>query len=187
MNNYPPGGGLSNDPVVQMLQVMLSGFGYNFYDSKNQARSDDLLVRAKASGFLSDAANCLMTLAGEYQLRHIPPLTREHPDPPREALATVQDIRALQQEIADLEGRVRGMAVPTADRIWGRFRQELMTLRQLLQFDLDLVRGSEAIYQQASSVTADTWTGAFAQEFRGMLRRLNQITQAREQFLRMPI
>ncbi|SRR5579885_440381 len=187
MSNYPQGGGLSNDPVVQFLQRALSGFGYNFYNTKEQARSDDLLVRARASGFLSDAANCLMTLAGDYQMRHIPPLTREHPDPPREALAAVQEIRTLQQEVADLEGRVRGMAVPTADRIWGRFRAELTILRQLLQFDLDLVRGSEAIYQQASSASVDTWIGASAQEFRGMLRHLNQIALAREQFLRMPV
>ncbi len=82
---------------------------------------------------------------------------------------------------------MRGMAVPTADRIWGRFRAELTILRQLLQFDLDLVRGSEAIYQQASSASVDTWIGASAQEFRGMLRHLNQIALAREQFLRMPV
>ncbi|HEY7347050.1 MAG TPA: hypothetical protein VH599_01930 [Ktedonobacterales bacterium] len=187
MNMYPPGGGLSNDPVVQALQLALSGFGYNFYNTQNQARSDDLLVRGKASGYLSDAVTCLMTLAGEYQVRHIPPLTRENPDPPREALAAVQGIRDLQQEIADLEGRVRGMAVPTADRIWGRFRQELMTLRQLLQFDLDLVRGAEVIYQQASNANADSWTSAYAQEVRAMVRRLNQIAQAREQFLRVPL
>jgi hypothetical protein len=184
---YPPGGGLSNDPIVQALQVALSGFGYNFYNTQNQARSDDLLVRGKASGYLSDAASCLMTLAGEYQKRHVPPLTREHPDPPREAMAAVQDIRDLQQEIADLEGRVRGMSVPTADRIWGRFRQELMTLRQLLQFDLDMVRGSEMIFQQVSNANADNWSGAYAQEVRNQVRRLNQISQARDQFLRVPM
>lgn len=187
MSGYPPQGELSNDPVVKFLHLSLSRFGYNFYNTKNQARSDDLLVRSKASGYLSDTVNCLMTLAGEYQARHIPPLTREHPDPPREAMATVQDIRALQQEVADLDSRVRGMSVPTADRIWARFRQELMTLRQLLHFDLDLVRGTEALFQQVSSATADTWTPTFAQELRGMLRYLNQISQAREQFLRMPV
>jgi len=173
--------------VVQALQVALSGFGYNFYNTQNQARSDDLLVRGKASGYLSDAISCLITLAGDYQMRHIPPLTRENPDPPREALAAVQDIRSLQQEIADLEGRVRGMSVPTADRIWGRFRQELMTLRQLLQFDLDLVRGSEGIFQQVSGTNADNWSSGYAQEVRGQVRRLNQIAQAREQFLRVPL
>jgi len=196
MNQYPPGGGYppggyppggqTPDPLVRMLRVALGGFGYNFYGTKNQARADDLLVRAKASGYLSDAARHLMTLAGEYQMRHIPPLTREHPDPPREALTTVQDIRALQQEIADLEGRVRAMSVPTADRIWDRFRQELMTLRQLMQFDLDLVRGSEAVFQQVSGATADNWTTVYAQEVRNMLLRLNQVAQAREQFLRVP-
>jgi hypothetical protein len=179
--------GWSNDPVVQALQLALSGFGYNFYDGKNQARADDLLVRGKASGYLGDAVNVLMTLAGDYQMRHIPPLTRENPNPPREALMAVQDIRGLAKEIGDLEARVRGMAVPTDDRIWSRFREELTTLRQLMQFDLDMVRGSEGLYQYVYNATADIWNAAYAQEVRGMVRRLNQISQAREQFLRMPV
>ncbi len=187
MNNYQMMPGWSNDSLVQALQLALTGFGYNFYNSKNQARADDLLVRGKASAFLADAANCLMMLANDYQMRHIPPLTRENPNPPREALMAVEDIRRLQQEVGDLEARVRGMSVPTADRIWSRFREELTTLRQLMQFDLDLVRGAEAFYQYVYNANADVWNMAYAQEVRGMLRRLNQITQAREQFLRMPV
>jgi hypothetical protein len=79
------------------------------------------------------------------------------------------------------------MSVPTADRIWSRFREELTTLRQLMQFDLDMVRGAEGLYQFVYNANVDIWNAAYAQEVRGMLRRLNQITQAREQFLRMPV
>ena len=182
--SQPPG--QSNDPVVQFLSLALTGFGYNFYNTKNQARSDDLLVRSKASGFLTDAATSLTTLSDEYHRRYIPPLTREHPDPPREALAVLDDMRRLQEEIGTLETLVRAMAVPTADRIWMRFRAELPTLRQLLQFDLDLVRGSQSFAQQVAGASADTWTLAQARELRSMLRWLNQVAQAREQFLRMP-
>jgi hypothetical protein len=178
--------GQSNDPLVQFLNLALTGFGYNFYNTKNQARSDDLLVRAKASGFLTDAATSLTTLADEYHRHYIPPLTREHPDPPREALAVLDDLRRLQEEIGTLETLVRAMAVPTADRIWERFRSELPTLRQLMQFDLDLVRGAQNFAQQAASASADAWTPAQAHELRSMLRWLNQVAQAREQFLRMP-
>ena len=182
----PQQGNQTHDPVVQFLHLALSGFGYNFYNTKNQARSDDLLVRAKASGFLTDASSALRTLADEYHRRYVPPLTREHPDPPREALAALDDLRLLQEEIGTLETHVRAMSVPTADHIWERFRAELPTLRQLMQFDLDLVRGAQNFFQQASAMSADTWTQAQAHELRSMLRWLTQVAQAREQFLRMP-
>jgi hypothetical protein len=183
----PQQGHQTHDPLVQFLGLALTGFGYNFYNSKNQARADDLLVRAKASGFLTDAASALRTLADEYHRRYVPPLTREHPDPPREALAALDDMRLLQEEIGTLETHVRAMSVPTADRIWERFRAELPTLRQLMQFDLDLVRGAQNFAQQAASMSADAWTPAQAHELRSMLRWLQQVAQAREQFLRMPI
>lgn len=180
-----PGG--THDPLVQFLGLALTGFGYNFYSTKNQARSDDLLVRSKASGFLSDAENALIALADEFHRRYIPPLSREHPDPPREAMAALDDLRRLQEEVSTLETLVRGMAVPTADRIWERFRSELTTLRQLMQFDLDLVRGAQGFAQQAAGMSADAWGPAPAHELRSMLRWLNQVAQAREQFLRMPM
>src|SRR5579885_1018525 len=182
----PQQGNQTHDPVVQFLHLALSGFGYNFYNTKNQARSDDLLVRAKASGFLTDASSALRTLADEYHRRYVPPLTREHPEPPREALAALDDMRLLQEEIGTLETHVRAMSVPTADHIWERFRAELPTLRQLMQFDLDLVRGAQNFFQQVSAMRADTWTPAQAHELRSMLRWLSQVAQAREQFLRMP-
>jgi hypothetical protein len=182
----PQQGNQTHDPVVQFLHLALSGFGYNFYNTKNQARSDDLLVRAKASGFLTDASSALRTLADEYHRRYVPPLTREHPEPPREALAALDDMRLLQEEIGTLETHVRAMSVPTADHIWERFRAELPTLRQLMQFDLDLVRGAQNFFQQVSGMSADTWTPAQAHELRAMLRWLSQVAQAREHFLRMP-
>ena len=47
--------GPSNDPVVQQLQLLLTGYGYNFYNSTNQARADDILVRERASYHLAQA------------------------------------------------------------------------------------------------------------------------------------
>jgi hypothetical protein len=41
--------GPSYDPVIQQLQLLLTGYGYNFYNSVNQARADDLLVRERAA------------------------------------------------------------------------------------------------------------------------------------------
>jgi hypothetical protein len=41
--------GLPVNPVVQRLELLLMGVGYNYYRSENQAHADDQLVRQKAS------------------------------------------------------------------------------------------------------------------------------------------
>src|SRR2546421_13024283 len=138
--------GPSSDPIVQQLQLLLTGYGYNFYSSVNQARTDDQLVRERASYHLAQAVEMLANLRGAYQRRFIPPLTRANPDPPQEALAQVREIEAAQQSLSNIEAHVRGMPVPAQDRIWWRIRQEQALLGQVLNFDLALVRNSEQIY-----------------------------------------
>src|SRR6266699_6757296 len=132
--------GPSNDPVVQQLQLLLTGYGYNFYNTTNQARADDILVRDRASYHLTQAVEMLAMLRGDYQRRFIPPLTRANPDPPQEAMAQVREMEAVQQTLSRIESYIRGMPVPTQDRTWWRFRQEQPLLAQLLQFDLALVQ-----------------------------------------------
>src|SRR5258708_14293385 len=116
--------GPSNDPVVQQLQLLLTGYGYNFYNTTNQARADNLLVRERESYHLAQAVEMVATLRGEYQRRFIPPLTRANPDPPQEAMAQAREIESVQQALSNLETQIRGMATPAQDRIWWRFRQE---------------------------------------------------------------
>jgi hypothetical protein len=91
MSSHP-----SIDPVIQQLQLLLTGYGYNFYNATNQARADDLLVRERASYHLGQAIDMLAHLQGDYQRRFIPPLTRANPDPPAEALAQTSEIGATR-------------------------------------------------------------------------------------------
>jgi hypothetical protein len=173
----------SQDPVVQQLQLLLTGYGYNFYNSANQARADDLLVRERASYHLSQAIDMLATLRGDYQRRFIPPLTRANPDPPQEALAQVREIEAIQQALSDVETYIRGMSVPAQDRIWWRFRQEQPLLEQLLNFDLALVHTSEQVYQYIAQLTAEDWNSQGTTPLRRMIQQLTQIARDRERFL----
>ncbi|TMD49027.1 MAG: hypothetical protein E6I93_12855 [Chloroflexi bacterium] len=154
----------SNDPIVQQLQLLLTGYGYNFYNQANQARADDLLVRERASYYLAQAVATLARLRGDYHTRFIPPLTRANPDPPQEA-----------------------MAVPTQDRIWWRFRQEQPLLMQLLNFDLTLVRGSEQIYQYVSQLTPEQWNSQGSSSLRQMMQQLAHLAQERERLLLLPL
>lgn len=179
--------GPSNDFVVQQLQLLLTGYGYNFYNTVNQARADDLLVRERASYHLAQAADMLATLRGAYQFRFIPPLTRANPDPPQEALAQVRQMEAVQQSLSNLETQIRGMSVPTQDRIWWRFRQEQALLAQLLNFDLALVRTCEQVYQYVSQLTPDNWNSQGSAPLLQLLQQVTQIARDRERFLLLPM
>jgi hypothetical protein len=173
----------SNNPLVQQLQLLLTGYGYNFYNKVNQARTDDLLVRERASYYLSQAIATLAQLRSDYYTRFIPPLTRANPDPPQEALAHIREIEAAQQALSQVESHIRGMSVPTQDRIWWRFRQEEALLTQLLNFDLTLVRSSEQIYQYASQLTPEQWSSESSSILRQMTQQLAHLAQEREHLL----
>jgi hypothetical protein len=179
--------GPSNDPVIQQLQLLLTGYGYNFYNVTNQMRADDLLVRERASYFLTQAIDMLARLRGEYQRRFVPPLTRENPFPPAEALAQLREIELVQQELSNVETHIRGMSVPAQDRIWWRFRQEQPLLAQLLNFDLALVRNSEQIYEYVSHLTAENWKTQGSGPLRQLIQQLTQIAKDRERFLLIPL
>jgi hypothetical protein len=179
--------GPSQDPVVQQLQLLLTGYGYNFYSSANHARSDDLLVRERASYFLAQAANLLTTLRGDFQRRFVPPLTRENPFPPQEALAQLRDMEEIQQAVSRLEAHIRGMSVPTQDRIWWRFRQEQMLLGQLLNFDLRLVRESEQFHQFMMQTTPEGWQIYGSGPLRPQIQQISQVAGERERFLLLQV
>lgn len=177
----------SSDPVIQQLQLLLTGYGYNFYNATNQARADDLLVRERASYHLGQAIDMLAQLQGEYQRRYIPPLTRANPDPPQEALAQVREIESVRQALSDIETHIRGMSVPTQDRTWWRFRQEQALLGQLLNFDLSLVRSSEDLYRYVAQLTAESWNSQGSAALRQLIQRVSSIARERERFLLLPL
>ena len=177
----------SNDPIVQQLQLLLTGYGYNFYNTANTARSDDLLIRERASYHLAQAADLLTTLRVAYQRRFIPPLTRANPDPPQEALAQVRDMEEVQQELSNIESHIRGMSVPTQDRIWWRIRNEHTLLSQLLGCDLALVRSSEQLYLYVTQITPDIWNTQGSAPIRNLIHQVVQFARDRERFLLLPL
>jgi hypothetical protein len=173
--------------VIQQLQLLLTGYGYNFYSATNQARADDQLVRERASYHLAQASDMLARLRADYSSRFIPPLTRAHPDPPQEAMAQIREMESVQQMLSGIESSIRGMSVPTQDRTWWRFRQEQPLLAQLLQFDLALVQASEQIYSYVSQLTPEAWNSQGSAQLRRLLQHVEQIARDRERFLLLPL
>src|SRR4051812_3916707 len=127
------------NPVLQQLDLLLTGYGYNFYNAKNRMRADDLLVRQKAAETLGLAANALGALQGDYQRRYVPAGTREQPFPPPEQMERLREIGQARDRLSALAAEIRGMPVPAQDRTWARIRDEQSLLENLLHYDRALV------------------------------------------------
>jgi hypothetical protein len=176
--------GPSDNPVVQKLQTLLAG--YNFYDGRNQARADDLLVRQGAGSSLTHAAAALRTLEGIFRERYVPPSTRENPYPPADVMAKLKAIGQLRTRIGQIETLIRGMSVPTQDKVWWRYRQELPLLNTLVNLDYGLVQGAQEIDDRISPIGADDWHARdVPAELETLLAEMEQSTRSRQQFLQM--
>ena len=100
-----------------------------------------------------------------------------------EALAQVREMEEVQQELGNIESHIRGMSVPTQDRIWWRFRNEHVLLTQLLSFDLALVRSSEQLYLYVAQLSPEIWNMQGSMQIRNMIQQVVQIARDRERFL----
>lgn len=177
----------SHDWFVQQIELLLTGYGYNFYDKKNMARADDLLVRQKAGSSVADAAQSLASLEVEFQRHYVRSATRDNPYPPAEVMDKLRDIKLLRQQVSDLEGKIRGMPVPTQDRTWWRFRDEQTLLNQLLSFDYELLRQTEQLYQWVRGLTPESWNnGPGRSGFDAPMQQLEQVVRDRQRFLQIP-
>lgn len=146
------------DSVHGLVTNLLSAYGYNLYEGKNRARADDLVVREKVAGDLADAAAALRSLRTAYQKRFVPPPSRENPSPPPERMAALRAIAAVQERLSDLETRVRGMAVPTQDRVWEKFRGERTLLNQLILHDYNLAAPAMTVRERCQSLHPADWS-----------------------------
>ncbi|MGC8486251.1 MAG: hypothetical protein ACP5O6_11575 [Candidatus Baltobacteraceae bacterium] len=145
----------SHDPSVALAQVALSGFGFNFYDARNQARANDQLVRERVSNLLADAAACVRKLEARHRERFIPAATREQPFPPPDALRRSKTLRDLTARLDAAGSEIVTLEVPGADPIWSRLRDELPTLHRLVAFDVGLATAATALYERASTLSPE--------------------------------
>ncbi len=140
-------------PLLQKLDLMLLGDGFNFYRAENRLRADDLLVRQKACAPLGDAARRIGELAIEFQNNHIPAPTRDQPYPPAELTAILRQLTELRARISGMAARIQGLPAPAQDRIWRRFRNEQGLLEQLLVADADMLENSGHIQRLCAALT----------------------------------
>lgn len=176
--------GLPENRVVQQLDLLLSGYGFNYYNRENQARADDLLIRQQAAGSLSQAVGLLSSLHSAYRLRYLPPPTREQPFPPREEQQRAAEILAVRDRLDRVAATIHGMEAPTQDKIWKRLRGERETLTRLLSTDYLLISTCDRLREWATGMTPEAWRDpARRAEVEAMLREIDELIQERRQIL----
>jgi hypothetical protein len=177
----------TQNPIFQQLQLLMTGYAYNFYGKREIARADDLLIREKASETLGQAVNALGQLEMEFGRHYIPPMTRENPVPPADAMAQLKELTRHKDKVKDLAVRIRGLSVPSQDKTWLRFRDEVPFLQALVQFDYNLIYGTNQLRDMILTMSAANWTdtsaGAAIDQIVG---QLDQTLRQRTELLQVP-
>lgn len=171
--------------IRAQLSNLLGAYGYNLYADKNRLRADDLLVRQQAAAALGEAVGALRELRTSYHRRFIPPASRDQPFPPPERAAELDAIARLQDRLADLETRVRGMSVPSTDKVWERFRQEQTLLADLLLSDYQLIAPARELRDTALALTPTTWSSEALAGLEAAAARLDAGIRARATFVQL--
>ncbi len=179
----------SNSPVVRSLQLLTTGWGYNYYDDANKARADDQLVRQKAAYRLGEAASALTDLEAAYRAALVPASTRENPFPAPEIMERLRAIGRLKSRIDERAVRIRGVSAPTQDKIWFRLRQERTLLVQLLTYDESLIAATATVAELARALTVSGWNAdpaAAAAPIDAVLFDIDDSLRSRHDLLLMP-
>ena len=156
--------------------MLLNGYGYNWYRQDNRMRADDLLIRSRASEHLIGAAARLRDLEAGYRHAHLPPPTRQHPDPDPQHLAAARRFRAFEERIGEVDTRLRGAAAPSEDKVWLRHRDELDTLRRLGECDAILIAAAKELADLIGALPAEAALDQPAEEqLEEHLERLNAV------------
>ncbi len=144
--------GPATDPLIQAIGVAMSGFGYNFYDARNVARSNDQLVRERAAGLLADATAALALFERALRERILPAATRESPYPPDDVMRRLRTIDAVRKRVEAAISALASAETPATDAIWLRFREERTLLLRLVTADVELATGAERLRDAARAL-----------------------------------
>ncbi len=159
---------------------LFNGWGYNFYRAENQLRADDLMVRARVCEMLGAARAGVAAAEAAFRRAHLPPPSRERPRPDPASVLRARALEALGASIGALEGQIRALPVPEADRMTQRLRDERATLEALLAADRAMVAGAAALRTLVAEGAPET-----DERVTGALSGLAEAIQARRDLLQV--
>lgn len=170
------------DALEKVAINLFYGWGYNFYRTENQLRSDDQLVRAKAAWLLGNAATAVTAAENEYRREFLPAPSRAKPFPDAEAVTGAQKLEKLAHDISALELFIHQQPVPENDRMTQRFRLEAQTLQTLMQHDGRLVGQCELLRSMTDGQNGAAILKAMA-DFDGGVEAIRTTLREREAVL----
>jgi hypothetical protein len=141
--------------LKQVAINLFYGWGYNFYRKENQLRSDDQIIRAKASGLLGDARASIEAAETVFRRAHLSPPTRANPLPDPAAVAGAQVLEGLVRAVDSLIGRLSAVPTPSNDRMTERYRKEDGVLADLLECDVNLIGPCELLRRHLDGATPE--------------------------------
>jgi hypothetical protein len=145
--------------LLQAGELLLNGWGFNWYRYENQMRADDLLLRNQADSLLGDALAAFRRAEAVFRQKHAGPPSRQNPLPEPDRIAELHAFQALLAELEELRTRIRGAAVPPDDKIWLRHREEAQVLARLGECDAKIAGSAQALRTAALAITPASLAG----------------------------
>ncbi len=139
--------------LLQAGELLLNGWGYNWYRAENLMRADDQLLRNQADSLLGDALAAFRRAESVFRQKHAGPPSRLHPLPEPERMAELRAFQATLDELEEIRTLLRGASMPPTDKITGRHRDEADLLARLGQCDAQLAASAQALRQEALALT----------------------------------
>ncbi len=139
--------------LLQTGELLLNGWGYNWYRAENLMRADDLLLRNQADALLGDSLAAFRRAEAVFRQKHMGPPSRQHPLPDPERVAELHAFRSMLESLEDLRTRLRGAAFPPDDRIARRHNEEAELLSRLGRCDARLAAHAQALRAEAMAIT----------------------------------
>jgi len=145
--------------LLQAGELLLNGWGYNWYRAENLMRADDLLLRNQADSLLGDALAACRRAEAVFRQKYMGPPSRQRPLPDPERVAQLHEFQAVLEQLEDVRTRLRGAAMPPDDRIARRHNEEADLLVKLGRCDTVLAARAQALRSEAMSITPADLTG----------------------------
>ncbi len=139
--------------LLQAGELLLNGWGYNWYRAENLMRADDLVLRNQADAMLGDALAAFRRAEAVFRQKYMGPPSRQHPLPDPERVAELHAFRAMMETLEDVRTGLRGAALPPDDRIVRRHGEEAELLSRLGRCDALLAAGAQALRAEAMAMT----------------------------------
>ena len=153
------------------------------YTEKGRLRADDLLVRERVGSGLSAAAARVRDLISAWRTDRVPAVDQGAAVPARRGDGADPPGRAPVRAIDETAGRVRGLPLLNADRVWDRVRR--VGLDELMQFDWTLVGEADALVTDLADVFGLDEIDAAAVEAR--LRKIREVVSDRQKYIEISL